>query len=57
MIQVRCSLPTEIEFNKYFHVEYSKLWINVESVIEIDEDTIVENQDSKGKVIFSFEKK
>ena len=44
MIQVRCFLPIEIEFNKYFHVEYSKMWINMERVIETVMDAIVENQ-------------
>ena len=37
-------------------MEFEKLWIHVESVIEFLSDQVIELRDGKGKVIHSFEK-
>ena len=37
-------------------MEFEKLWIHVESVIEFLSDQVIKLRDGKGKVIYSFEK-
>ena len=49
-------IPTGKEYNKYFKLEFSKIWVNTSSIIEILHLNVKENRDGKGKVLYYFEK-
>ena len=55
-IQIRCFLPIEKRFNKYFRMELETLWVTVSSIIEIICDKVNKSRDGKGKVIYAFAK-
>ena len=57
MVQIRCFLPVDVTFNRFFKMEFMKFWINMENIVEILDETVVEMKDSKGKVLCSFKKK
>ena len=57
MVQIRCLLPVDIRFNRCFKMEFTKFWINMESIMEILDETVVETRDSQGKILYSFMKK
>ena len=56
LIFIRCFIPTEKEYNKYFKQEFSKIWVNMSNVVEILYLNVKENKDGRGKVIYYFEK-
>ena len=53
---IRCFIPTEKEYNKYFKLEFSKIWVNMSSITEMLYLNVKENRDGRGKVLYYFEK-